>query len=411
MYHSRSSRYVVLYRLIARADFLTKSLFGMNLSNPLWPPANPGGNKTVNHNDTYVGFANDTYVGFANTSLKANKDAVVDAINDSGPHLWSFKSYWYITVPVTIATIVLPVVAGAMFRLILIAFKRYNSRLRWALPMLCPGVLIAMRLTVPHYIFLIIFGVPLGIFALGMLIRASRTGNQQILWCTFAALFAYSILLDVFLTFMVLTAYLPLTFLILVWIREDIRAFFKFKFRYWRIIRSYVSPLALRLRCVRELFDRHRILRGFVFASAYVAIVVPILLPTPELIHTILFAIPLGILAINRLLRSRETQARLVWLAYSVLYACSLFLDIRTSLWYWRPYGYGPWYDVGSWYEEPWYKAKFRSRYKSPYSFVVWVPVTWLAIVRIISALVRLTKRADRRLWGMTGRATTRTAT
>lgn len=379
-------------RLIARADILAKSLFGMNLSNPLWPSAEIGDDKTVIYNDTGV--------GSANTSPQAHNDAVVDAINDSGPHLWNFKSYWYITVPVTIATIVLPVIAGTILRIVLIAFRRYNSYLRWTLPLLCLGAVTALNIMISEFIYTIIFGVPLGGLALGMLIQVSYTGKQQVLWCAFAALFAYSICIDLVFLSIGLTGYLPLIFLSLFWLRKDIRTFFKIRFRYPRVLWSYISRLALRLQRIAEYLDRHRTLQLFTLAGIYGGLTVLLLLFTPGGAYLIIFAVPLGILATNRLIRSYEKQERFVWLVYTGLYICSITLDvIDTNSRVFRDWSYDDIYGPGPRYVR-----------NQPYGFVAGVPVTWLAIVHLSPALVRLAKRADRRLWKMTGRATTRTA-
>ena len=380
------------YRLFTRTDFLAKSFRGMNLSNALGLSAKLAGNKTSNHNNTVE--------ESANTSLQAHNDAVVNAINGSGPHLWNFKSYWYITVPLTIATIVLPVVAGAIFRTVLIAFKRYNSYLRWSLPLLCLGAVVVMIFKIDEFIFLFIFGVPLGIVAFGMLIRVSRTGNQEILWCTFAALVPYSVFIDITVAFTGITAYLPLVYLFIVWLRQDIRTFLKFRFRYSRTLRSYFSPVALLLQRVRGFFDRHRILEGFVFAGIYVGIVVPIVLFRSWLTCMITFAIPLGILAINRLLRSQEKRERLVWLIYTGLYVVSVLLDV----------GYFAVPNTVEYTTMDYdYRGKPRHEHRRPYRFLAWVPVTWVAIVRFGIAMVRLSKRADRKPWKLTGRATKRT--
>ena len=381
-------------RLTARADILAKSLFGMNLSNPLWPSAKIGNNKTVIHNDTGV--------GSANASLQARNDAVVDAINDSGPHLWNFKSYWYITVPLTIATIVLPIIAGAILRIILIAFRRYNSYLRWTLPLLCLVAVTALDIIIPDYIYIIVFSVPLGGLALGKLIQVSYTGKQQLLWCAFAALFAYSICIDLFFHFIGLTGYLPLIFLSLFWLRKDIRTFFKIRFRYPRVLWSYISRLALRLERIAEYLERHRIIQLLTVVGVYGGVVVLVLLLTPPNSYAhliILFAVPFGILAMNRLIRSYEKQETFVWLVYTGLYVASVALDtlyysVYNDLSYDYSYPYEP-----------------RNDHKGLYGFVAWVPVTWLAIVRFTPTLVRLLKRVDQKLWRMTGRTPTRTAT
>ena len=45
-----------------------------------------------------------------------NLGTLISAIDSSGSYLWSFELYWYITVPLTICTIVVPLITGFIVR-------------------------------------------------------------------------------------------------------------------------------------------------------------------------------------------------------------------------------------------------------------------------------------------------------
>jgi hypothetical protein len=87
----------------------------MNLQDPLWgssdstnPPSTPAPKNLVIRADN----TNSTSI-FSDTDVSN----ITNAIKDSGAHLWTLKSYWYTAIPVTVATILLPVVLGRLLRL------------------------------------------------------------------------------------------------------------------------------------------------------------------------------------------------------------------------------------------------------------------------------------------------------
>ena len=77
----------------------------MNLVNPLWSTANSPAQTPVAQSQS------------TNSSLsQLETDAIVSAVQSSGPFLFTFQSYWYISVAVAVVTIVLPLIAGAALR-------------------------------------------------------------------------------------------------------------------------------------------------------------------------------------------------------------------------------------------------------------------------------------------------------
>jgi len=107
---SRSLTCSIYYLLM-----LLQSLYGMNLQDPLWgsvdstsPPSTEARKQLIRKLDT----TNDTSLF---TQTEASN--IITAIKGSGAHLWTLKSYWYTAIPVTVATILLPVVLGRLLRL------------------------------------------------------------------------------------------------------------------------------------------------------------------------------------------------------------------------------------------------------------------------------------------------------
>ena len=85
----------------------------MNLSDPLWPTKNETTRTALSRTST-----RDVppILGKASLSSTEGTDTIVQAIRTSGSHLWTLQSYWYVTFPVTIATIIVPMVIGIIFR-------------------------------------------------------------------------------------------------------------------------------------------------------------------------------------------------------------------------------------------------------------------------------------------------------
>ncbi|KAL8905635.1 MAG: hypothetical protein Q9207_002508 [Kuettlingeria erythrocarpa] len=166
------------------------SLFGMNVKDPVWGPVIPR---------TFQPETLDNMTAQANTSTAIalnQKDTITSAISMSGGYLWSFKMYWIIAAPVTFATILLPLVAGPTIRYIVEFFYHNRAYSRIALSLLGVAGEVLAAVFLPFLAYLIVFGVAYGTLALGILSQSSLSARNQLLWASFAAVFAYSLLLD-----------------------------------------------------------------------------------------------------------------------------------------------------------------------------------------------------------------------
>ena len=192
----------------------------MNTKDPIWGPIIP---KAVE----YKFPENSSALENSTTAIARNQtDAITSAISTSGGYLWSFKIYWIIAAPVTFVTILLPLIAGPTARYV-VKFSYHNRAYsRIILSLLGVAGEIIMAIFVPSLVYLIIFGLAYGVLALTMLLWASASGQNSLLWASFAAIYAYSLLLDIYvdlLEHVPVTGFIPLIFLIIVLFQSDIR--------------------------------------------------------------------------------------------------------------------------------------------------------------------------------------------
>ena len=96
----------------------------MNLHDPLWPrghaAANDSGPSNASYNAKTRGQGNDT-------ALSADAQAIISALASSGPHLFTFKQYWIVSVSVVVATILFPILIGPIFRSIFRQFQKNKA--------------------------------------------------------------------------------------------------------------------------------------------------------------------------------------------------------------------------------------------------------------------------------------------
>ena len=163
-------------------------MFGMNLRDPLLPKNHSRNSST--------------------TAITGNATATT-AANSSNPHLWSFEDFWITSVTVTIATILLPLTAGAILRWSLRSFQRYKIYWRVLLPLVLVAMVIGLN-TISALNFgdrywegsyftainLIIFSCCLGPFSLFKLAAAIRYKRDRFLWISFALLVILTVAFD-----------------------------------------------------------------------------------------------------------------------------------------------------------------------------------------------------------------------
>ena len=137
----------------------------MNINGPIWGPLIP--DATANNNQSKsVTDSNDSL------SLSDNQtNAIVGAISSSGRYLWSFKMYWVITAPVTLATILLPLIAGHIFRSITqFCYENRTYALTISVILLLAGIIV-MSVYLPALAYLLAFGIAFGAIAIIATVR------------------------------------------------------------------------------------------------------------------------------------------------------------------------------------------------------------------------------------------------
>ena len=293
----------------------------MNISDPIWGPVVPNSTSSESAvSDTAL--ANRTLA--SEQSQTAN---ITSAISDAGGHLWSFKTYWVITGPLTLATILLPLMAGPTIRFVLRFSYNNKAYARLLLLILAIGFEVGIQFAVSPTVYLVVYGPFFGALAVFNLARATTQSKHELLWAFFAAMVGYSVLIDEFLldSYPVpLTCILPLGFLIILWFSIENRHFIvhgfwlhitRTKLVAWLI--SFCGKYARRLLAIAIAF--------FFGLSVLIWIKAPI-------VGWVICVPPLGVLAINRMLHSFVVREnRFIWFSYAAIYGLFLGIDANGS--------------------------------------------------------------------------------
>ncbi|CZT11558.1 uncharacterized protein RAG0_15658 [Rhynchosporium agropyri] len=210
-------------------SFMT-SLYGMNISDPLWSSKNSTDTTNIIARDIAPLPDNSSTLSIQQTS------AIVAAIQSSGSHVWTFRSYWYTTIPVTIGTIIFPMAIGMLVRVIS-RFAFYH-RGYWRLF----GVLGSFALVTFFALFLgfpldslmqwIVVPILFGGTAAILSIRSIVINKHRLRWCGFALLVALCLAIWSTLSYGGIL-YLPLMYLYLVSFGRDVA-------RVYRRIRKHI---------------------------------------------------------------------------------------------------------------------------------------------------------------------------
>ena len=226
---------------------IQKGFFGMNISDPLWNmPENDStsspnsaasmkatkllGNILSNSNISKQ--VNQTIPGPNNSSIELpffenEFDAIITAITTSGPHLFAFKTFLIVAFIITFSTIVLPLLAGAIFRTALRSIDRYKGYWRVLILFLGIGAIISTRIFLWGFIYVIIFGVPQGLLCTWKFYTAKKPFQEK-RWIAYAGLLSMSITLNTSAgDFPGLTGILPLIYLFILGFVSDIRVFLR----------------------------------------------------------------------------------------------------------------------------------------------------------------------------------------
>lgn len=176
----------------------------MNLKDPLFSrhdifsTQNPATNITIDARNTsdLAGVAA-RVSNIDSLALANSTDALISAISGSGSHLWSFKAFWYIALPVTVATVLFPFMVPWLFR-VTVAWLSKNRG--WIIPVSqIPLIAAGVALSTEGYliVFIFFFSIYIIFITLPSFYRASRDGKDQILWIGFANTLGISLWIDI----------------------------------------------------------------------------------------------------------------------------------------------------------------------------------------------------------------------
>ena len=293
----------------------------MNLSDPIWGPIIPAATSSNSSKNSTSNTTNST--GFSQNQT----NAIIGEIASSGAYLWTFKIYWIISAPVTLATILLPLVAGPIFRSTVRAFYRNRTYLRPLFAIIVLGGFTYMDAALNEYIYTLVFGTTLGAVALYMLCRASRSGKNQVIWCGYSITFAASFTIDHLVNTgrVGISGYVSLGYLLVAWLRPEIRKPLQF------IIRHYVQARDKWLDYIYTKISRST--RQVMVVVIYYSFATFVCLLVPFIGSLAIFSIPLGVLSINRSIRSFFAQKNVYhWALYTLIFGVSLTVDLATTV-------------------------------------------------------------------------------
>ena len=169
----------------------------MNLENPLWPSKIAAAGDLVLSN----GSINSTVFHPNNESLLSDDtQAIIQAVNDSGPHLFTFKDYWIISGPVVIITTLFPILIGPVFRKIIRGLKDHTMLIVPFLMLLTIVASVATSVSENFTSFTVLTLLPFALAAVSLLVYSSVRGKDQLLWLGFAITYGCSLWIDTFIS-------------------------------------------------------------------------------------------------------------------------------------------------------------------------------------------------------------------
>lgn len=302
----------------------------MNLEDPLWSKeGSPNSASGVANGST---MANTIDSPSNNMSLfNTNEtDTITNAITGSGTHLWSFKDYWIVTLPVVVATIFLPIIVGPIFRY---SVKKLLKNTAFIVPILLLLTIVASIATslkdkFTAYTVAILF--PFGFTGVALLIYASMAGKDQILWCGYAITYGTSLWIDTFVRdFRIIdtpkgpwvSGLLPPTYLLITHCGISD----------WRNIGPRLKVFTW--KCVgMDQGAEKGFVRRAVPIILYHIFAIPYWVKVRD--RGTLLAIPFAILVANRLLnttRDSNPKRFFIWLGFLFIWICSVAADTNLA--------------------------------------------------------------------------------
>jgi len=183
----------------------------MNVSDPLWKTRHNatlnsasvvGAKLTPHFEDQHDRFqhiiqATETSVA-ENITLSQNQtDSIVSAISTSGPHLFTFQTFLIVAFTLTFMTIILPLLAGNIFRAVLQSLDRYKSHWRILVFISSVSTVVLFRTLLPEnleFVYIVVFGAPQALFAILQLLGVAFISKR---WIAYTAILSVSLSYDI----------------------------------------------------------------------------------------------------------------------------------------------------------------------------------------------------------------------
>jgi hypothetical protein len=320
----------------------------MNVSDPLWKskhnaPAS-GATSTPTKVDKFITIYNSLALhrswktssiadnsSTAGLDLSQNQtDAIIAAISTSGPHLFTFPTFLIVAFTVTFMTIILPLIAGTIFRILLQSVDHYKGHWRTLVLILGIATIVLTRKFFPpslQPIYILIFGFPQGLFALFILYK---TACSQKRWIVYAGILSTSISYDAasFINgytldpglFLGLTGILPLVYLFIMGLAADITVFVRTQSPYWKNRLNFNIP---------STFTTHQKEWIWVLAAIWISFNIGLYFaPDTLLLYTAGYSVVLGFYSTGRFLASRRAnEGRIKWAVFLATVIYSTILD------------------------------------------------------------------------------------
>lgn len=171
----------------------------MNLQYPLWSKNHASHSSNPASSNSKRAITTDILPNHMPLPYTNETAAIIDAITQSGAHLFSFKDYWIITLPVVAATIFLPMIAGPVFRF---SFRNLLRNTAFIVPILmlltiAGSLATSVKDKFAAYTVIILF--PFGLAVIVLMLYSSIKGKDQVLWCGYAITYGVSLWIDTFI--------------------------------------------------------------------------------------------------------------------------------------------------------------------------------------------------------------------
>ena len=289
----------------------------MNLKDPLW-----------SHKEASDS-AIDSFPNSIPPFYTNGTEAIIEAITESGTHLWSFQDYWIVTVPVVLATIFLPIIVGPVFRFSYWNLTKNTTFIVPILMLLTISASLATSLEDKFTVYTVLILFPFGLTAVWWMLKASMTGTDQILWCGYTITYGMSLWIDtVARDFRIIntpkgpwvSGLLPPVYLLVTHCG----------------ISNWIHVATI-LKDMWELFSKAkgagRECCRVVLMVLYYGVAIAYWYNKRD--RGTLLAIPFAILAANRLLSTAhdsDSKRLYIWFGFLVIWICSVVADRRLAL-------------------------------------------------------------------------------